>query len=92
MIPFNWEFLKKGGPRDPKRYRGIIRGLYRAPLRDYIGVILRNAQLAPYWDTISHHGFMFLIGCKLWKNCREKGERIKGLGARTEIVELNHFP
>ena len=28
-----WEFLKKGGgPRDPKGYRGILRGLYRAPL------------------------------------------------------------
>ena len=30
---------------DPKGYRGIIRGLYRAPLKDYIGVILRNTQV-----------------------------------------------
>ena len=40
-----WEFLKKGGPRDPKGYRGILRGLYRAPLRDYLGVILRNTHM-----------------------------------------------
>ena len=36
---------KRGGPRDPKGYRGIIRGLYRTPLRDYIGVILRNTHV-----------------------------------------------
>ena len=49
-----WEFLKKGGPRDPKGYRGIIRGLYRAPLRDYMGVILRNTQIKgdPFGVTI----------------------------------------
>ena len=34
-----------GVPRDPKGYRGIIRGLYGAPLRDYIGVILRNTHM-----------------------------------------------
>ena len=33
---------QKGTPRG---YRGIIRGLYRAPLRDYIEVILRNTQM-----------------------------------------------
>ena len=38
-------FSKRGGPRDPKGYRGIIRGLYRAPLRDYIGVIVRNTHI-----------------------------------------------
>ena len=37
---------QKGGyPRDPRGYRGIIRGLYRAPLKDNIGVILRNTQV-----------------------------------------------
>ena len=40
----NGSFSKSGGPRDPKGYRGIIRGFYRAPLRDYIGVILRNTH------------------------------------------------
>ena len=40
-----WEFLKKGGPRDPKGYRGIIRGLYKAPLRGYIGGLLRNTHV-----------------------------------------------
>ena len=42
-----WEFLRIMGPRDPKEYIGIIRGLYRAPLRDYIGVILRDTQ---FWN------------------------------------------
>ena len=45
------EFLKRGGPRDPKGYRGSIRGLYRAPLRDYIGVILRNTHKNPRLDS-----------------------------------------
>ena len=36
---------KGGGPIDPKGYRGIIRGFYRAPLRDYIMVILRNTHI-----------------------------------------------
>ena len=43
-------FSKRGGPRDPKGYRGIIRGVHRAPLRDYIGVILRNTQIG-LWTT-----------------------------------------
>ena len=38
-------FSKSGGLRDPKGYRGIIRGLYRGPLRDYIGVIVRNTHI-----------------------------------------------
>ena len=38
-------FSKRGVPKDPKGYRGIIRGLYRAPLRDHIGVILRNTHV-----------------------------------------------
>ena len=50
---------QKGGPRDPKGYRGIIRGLYRAPLRDYIGVIVRDTHihsrplLTPYISPLS---------------------------------------
>ena len=38
-------FSKRGVPRDPKGYRGITRGLHRAPLRYYIGVILRNTHV-----------------------------------------------
>ena len=41
-------FSKRGGPSEFKGYRGSIRGLYRAPLRDYVGVILRNTQLV--WE------------------------------------------
>ena len=49
-------FSKRGGPRDPKGYRAIIKGLYRAPLRGYIGVILRNTQIIP------------ALGPKVYKN------------------------
>ena len=42
MVEHICEFLKKGASRDPKGYRGIIRGLYRAPLRDYVGVISKT--------------------------------------------------
>ena len=64
--PVQREFLKKGGPRDPNRYRGIIRGLYRASLRDYIGVILRNTPVMDHL-LIGHREF-FYIGCS-WPVC-----------------------
>ena len=38
-------FSKRGGPRDPKGCRGIFKGLYRASLLDYIGVMLRNTHV-----------------------------------------------
>ena len=53
-------FSKRGGPRDPKGYRGIIRGLYRAPLRDYIGVILKNTQIPGGQLLVAHPKPRFL--------------------------------
>ena len=41
-------FSERGGPRYPEMYRGIIRGLYRAPLRDDIGVILRDTHMRKF--------------------------------------------
>ena len=43
----NGGFQKRGGPRNPKGYKGIVRGLYRAPLRDDIGVKKISKSGAP---------------------------------------------
>ena len=36
---------KGGALGTPRGIEGLYRGLYRAPLRDYIGVILRNIHV-----------------------------------------------
>ena len=54
-------FSKRGYFRDPIAYIGIIKGLYRAPLKDYIGVILRNTHLvspSPFRNYVEVYGVM----------------------------------
>ena len=71
MASGSGSFSKKGGSRNAKGYGGIIRGLCRAPLRDYIGVILRNSYLKLEWlksrryinDSTALQGEIYITPC-----------------------------